>query len=219
LYLLDLSHNLLETLEAETLACFPHIGYLNISHNLLKSCPKISLRNLPNLSELSLVCNRFTRLIPSLCFLSKLHIEWAFFNKGRLDKPVSFTAGKHLSKDEVIGIMEAALFEGLDSVSFSDYLKFTGQSISVDQRYLLVEQALLEGYYSIWKDLLTREPDMVDYEINAVDDEQLDRPDLMLVAIRANQGEFFKDLGESQLRLFREKFASLLPIHHMVNHK
>ena len=53
----------------------------------------------------------------------------------------------------------------------------------------------------------------------AVDDEQLDRPDLMLVAIRANQGEFFKDLGESQLRLFREKFASLLPIHHMVNHK
>ena len=114
---------------------------------------------------------------------------------------------------------EAALFEGLDSVSFSDYLKFTGSELSVEQRYLLVGQALREGYYSIWKDLLVREPAMLDYEINPVEDVHQHRPDLLLVAVQANQGVFFKELGESQLQLFREKFRSLLPLHHMVTHK
>ena len=219
LYLLDLSHNLLEALEVETLASFPNVGYLNVSHNLLRSCPKISLRHLPNLSELNLVGNRFTSLVPSLCFVSKLHIEWAYLSNGRLEKPQSFAAGKHLSKEELTAVTEAALFEGLDSVSFSDYLKFTGSELSVEQRYLLVGQALREGYYSIWKDLLVREPAMLDYEINPVEDVHQHRPDLLLVAVQANQGVFFKELGESQLQLFREKFRSLLPLHHMVTHK
>lgn len=219
LYLLDLSHNLLEALEFETLASFPNVGYLNVSYNLLRSCPKISQRHLPNLSELSLVSNRFTRLVPSLCFVSKLHIEWAYLCNGHLEKPQSFATGKHLSKEELTALMEAALFNGLDSVSFSDYLKFTGSDLSVEQRYLLVEQALMEGYYSIWKDLLTREPAMLDYEINPVEDVHLNRLDLLLVAIQANQGAFFKELGESHLQVFRVKYGLLLPLHHMVSHK
>lgn len=219
LYLLDLSHNQLEAIDVETFACFPNIGYLNVSFNLLRSCPKISLRHLPNLSELNILCNRFTRVVPSLCYISKLHIEWVYLNKGRLDLPHSFTAAKYLSKDELTAIMEAALFEGLDSVSFSDYLKFTGTALSVEQRYLIVEQALSEGYYSIWKDLLSREPEMLDYEINPVEDAHLHRVDLLLVAVQANQGDFFRELSAPHLQLFRDKYQKLLPIHHMVTHK
>jgi hypothetical protein len=60
---------------------------------------------------------------------------------------------------------------------------------------------------------------MLHYEINPVEDEHQNRLDLLLVAMQANQGEFFRDLSDDQLKSYREKYKTLLPIHHMVSLK